>query len=397
MNKINIAELLKDCPQGMELDCTMYDNLYFDKIYDNDYCIYKIECYTIVNDIKTAVNFTKFGTFNTHTNSKCVIFPKGKTTWEGFIPPCEFKDGDIITYKCEQGLVSMILRKFVNFVEIHFHCALSNNAKGFITDNYIIGEPRYVNHATEEEKQKLLKEIEKNGYYWDEEKKCLLKLPDFKDGDIVALDTFNNSLQVFIFNKWVNKKTGVAHCYLLLDDNDILDLKYGAYYIERLATKEEKERLFDAIKHKGYEWNPEKKCLKKLTSKFKVNDKIKNIKDGIKGIVTKISDGNIYATCREGDFYFSLVSQDEWELIPNKFDLSALKPYKSEILYRNSPGGYWKPAFWGAYISENSEQHSNHNYLTTDGFARYCIPYKCNEHLLGTQDDCSKYYKTWEE
>lgn len=29
-NKINIVELLKDCPQGMELDCTMYEDVYFD-------------------------------------------------------------------------------------------------------------------------------------------------------------------------------------------------------------------------------------------------------------------------------------------------------------------------------------------------------------------------------
>ena len=28
-NKINIAELLKDCPQGMELDCTTWDNVTF--------------------------------------------------------------------------------------------------------------------------------------------------------------------------------------------------------------------------------------------------------------------------------------------------------------------------------------------------------------------------------
>ena len=31
-NKINIAELLKDCPQGMELDCTMFDNVVFDEV-----------------------------------------------------------------------------------------------------------------------------------------------------------------------------------------------------------------------------------------------------------------------------------------------------------------------------------------------------------------------------
>ena len=31
-NKINIAELLKDCPRGMELDCTVYDNIIFDSV-----------------------------------------------------------------------------------------------------------------------------------------------------------------------------------------------------------------------------------------------------------------------------------------------------------------------------------------------------------------------------
>lgn len=28
-NKINIAELLEDCPKGMELDCIIYDNVEF--------------------------------------------------------------------------------------------------------------------------------------------------------------------------------------------------------------------------------------------------------------------------------------------------------------------------------------------------------------------------------
>lgn len=32
MEKINIANLLKDCPKGMELDCTMYENVEFDYI-----------------------------------------------------------------------------------------------------------------------------------------------------------------------------------------------------------------------------------------------------------------------------------------------------------------------------------------------------------------------------
>ena len=31
-NKINIAELLHNCPKGMELDCTMYEDVYFDYV-----------------------------------------------------------------------------------------------------------------------------------------------------------------------------------------------------------------------------------------------------------------------------------------------------------------------------------------------------------------------------
>ena len=30
--KINIAELLKDCPKGMELDCTMFENVTFVRV-----------------------------------------------------------------------------------------------------------------------------------------------------------------------------------------------------------------------------------------------------------------------------------------------------------------------------------------------------------------------------
>ena len=37
------------------------------------------------------------GCWDKSSSAKCVIFPKGKTTWKGFVPPCQFKDGDIIS------------------------------------------------------------------------------------------------------------------------------------------------------------------------------------------------------------------------------------------------------------------------------------------------------------
>ena len=95
-NKTNIAELLKDCPRGMELDCTMYENLYFDYISNSEYSkIYPIRCYT-EDDMKAKypITFTLYGRPSQHDSAKCVIFPKGKTTWEGFHKP--FEDGDIV-------------------------------------------------------------------------------------------------------------------------------------------------------------------------------------------------------------------------------------------------------------------------------------------------------------
>ena len=103
-NKINIAELLKDCPKGMELDCTMFDNLFLNNVNKDD--LYPIMCYTICDGIRNKVVFTEFGEFNRFLSSKCVIFPKGKTTWEGFTPPCKFKVGDRTTHEATSGMSS---------------------------------------------------------------------------------------------------------------------------------------------------------------------------------------------------------------------------------------------------------------------------------------------------
>lgn len=80
-NKINIAELLKDCPEGMELDCTVYDNCTLEIVFEG--CLYPIQIQTP----EGLVNLTKYGSMSQSTHSKCVIFPKGKTTWEGFQRP----------------------------------------------------------------------------------------------------------------------------------------------------------------------------------------------------------------------------------------------------------------------------------------------------------------------
>ena len=40
MEKLNIAELLKDCPKGMALDCTIYEDVTFEEVRSDDTLYY---------------------------------------------------------------------------------------------------------------------------------------------------------------------------------------------------------------------------------------------------------------------------------------------------------------------------------------------------------------------
>ena len=170
-NKINIAELLKDCPQGMELDCTMYENASFEEINNS-------HPYPIVIRVGKAdtICLTKEGNWNKYSNAKCVIFPKGKTTWEGFHRP--FKDGDILT----NGDIIFIYNGFENDLSYGTYAIIGY----YETFNLNMPTKKYnTRFATEEEKQKLFDAIKANGYKWNKATKTLDKLvkPKFKVGD----------------------------------------------------------------------------------------------------------------------------------------------------------------------------------------------------------------------
>lgn len=182
MEQINVVKLLKDCPSGMELDCVMYDNLYFDSLnadYDGT-----ISCYTLIDGIKSSIDFSKYGTFNNHKGAKCVIFPKGKTTWEGFVPPCKFEDGDILT----DDSSIFIFQKWVdNCTAARTYCALHND--GYFENGSILHfDIDSTKHATDAEKVKLFQVIKDNGYDWNPETKTLEKLvvPKFNVGDTIT-------------------------------------------------------------------------------------------------------------------------------------------------------------------------------------------------------------------
>jgi len=303
MEKINIANLLKDYPKGMELDCTMYEDVYFDYVDELNI----IHCYIKNEGFKTSITFNQHGTPNSNIKSKCVIFPKGKTTWEGFVPPCKFKAGDVLYVDCADKESDGDVYKYIF----------------------------------------ILKEIDSLNNYFSY---CHLSINGF----------FPSSQ--YLFDK----------------------------YTPRLATEEEKQKLFHAIKDNGYKWNAETKTLEKLIEpKFKVGDRIKK---GEK-IATIV---RIYENCCDvrydsGIGSFTIDLQDEWELVPNKFDISTLIPFESRVLIRDHESQKWRPAIWGVY-----EPETYFPYKLIGCISCCCIPYEGNEHLLNTTNDCDEFYKTWE-
>lgn len=93
----------------------------------------------------------------------------------------------------------------------------------------------------------------------------------------------------------------------------------------RLAIDVEKETLFEALARKGKYWNAEKKVVEDIK--------------------------------KEHQF----------------------KPFE-KVLVRDNRKEAWRAAFF-SYINEYKR------YVTTSMSWKYCIPYKGNEHLLGTNKD----------
>lgn len=181
MEKLNIAELLKDCPIGMELDCALFENLEFDHIDKNS------GAYSIICRVKTewggynVHTFTEYGCYSTEKYSKCVIFPKGKKTWEGFQRP--FKDGDVLISKSGNPF---IFKRLNDRSRCYSYCGIDVFGQFQLeSDDWTFANS--LRFATEEEKEKFFKAIKANGYKWNDETKTLEKLiePKFKVGDRV--------------------------------------------------------------------------------------------------------------------------------------------------------------------------------------------------------------------
>ena len=125
-----------------------------------------------------------------------------------------------------------------------------------------------------------------------------------------------------------------------------------------------------------------------IEPKFKVGDKI--IRKGRVGKdyaipILKIENG-MYILPKST---MPIETQDDWKLVPNKFDITTLKPF-DKVLVRDVNDEEWTPNLYGYPLYEKDKA-----YQCVLNYWNQCIPYEGNQHLLGTHDDCDDYYKTW--
>ena len=216
----------------------------------------------------------------------------------------------------------------------------------------------------------------------------------FKDGDILATDLGS----VFFLNTRLNTDERYG-CYVGIGGDGSFHICEPFAYKEccGFAKEEEKQKLFKAIKDNGYRWNAETKTLEELIEpKFKVGDRIKVIYNNNQYDIKELTDTHYTLVEVKYKFkYTEPISEDKkWELVPNKFDITTLKPFESRVLVRDNNTQTWKPAYWGFYDKTNNV---NYPYIIVGGgLYGMSIPYENNEHLLNTTDDCDEFYKTWE-
>lgn len=329
--KINIAEILKDKPQGTKLYDWLYNiDVESDTISTTDtetvvWCINETD-----NNTTCHRGYSEFGTVRGCSDGLRILLPsKEMRDWSKFA----WKKGDVLI--SNDGKKEVFFNGFTDdtyalFKAKHEFEVLSNgntiylaNEDGIATSDYTLEDndaaQTYINTIEERLGGKLNRETLEIEPVQSE----------FKDGDIVYAD-YGHKQAVFI----VSGKTDLSEGYNSFIALDLwgltLDMGCMSFFKKdlcklRLATEEEKQQLFSVLEKEGKAWDAEKKEVVALKSLW----------------------------------------------TPKPFD---------KVLVRDSKSDKWRANLFGYMDKDRYYCCVYANWI-------YCIPYEENEHLLGTTKD----------
>ena len=325
--ELNIAEILKDKPQGTKLYDLLYNvDVELDTVSTTDtetvvWCTNETD-----NNTTCHRGYSRIGTVRGCPDGLQILLPsKGMRDWSKFA----WKKGDVLI--SNNGNNNIIFIKFTDDTYTHFkgkhlceNSVLTSAYAEVKTMDYGLATysvSLYINTIEKKLGGKLNREtleIEK-------------PQPEFKDGDIIVMKAEFHGEYTLITKGW---KAQPWRCYCFCNNSDWVntvesDLPFIASNIQyRNATKEEKEHLLNNLHKKGKRWNAEKKVIEDIKKEYQ------------------------------------------------------FKPFE-RVLVRDSKDSLWHIDLYEGMLEEGYE----HNYSCMASVWVYCVPYEGNEHLLGTTKD----------
>ena len=331
-DNINVLEVLESKPNGTKLWCVLFGKCFLDGI--------------DINNIRPIrIGIEKGDTFKLTANAKlggkyidgdCLLYPsKEMRDWSRFA----WKKGDILI--SSDGGTEVIFDKWYDDTYTSFYCKHYLNSedetKFVYYEEFICTTERYA-IEDKDKAQIYIGIIEErlggklNCETLEIEKKTM---PELYDGDIAFAD-YGNRQDMFIVTGRTSSYDGYTS-FISLDLNHMtLSLGCKTSFFKkdlcelRLATEEEKIKLFDALTMEGKYWDAEKKEVMDLKPKIE------------------------------------------------------LKPF-DKVLVRDGKDEIWEPAFF----FRNQPELNVYKYQTVGGKLRvYCIPFnEETEKLIGTSND----------
>lgn len=326
--KINIAEILKDKPQGTKLYDWLHNiDVELDTIITTD-TETVVWCTNETNNNTTCHRgYSVFGTERGYPDGLQILLPsKDMRDWSKF-----FKKGDVLIcyegkkpyYTIFDGFEDNTYRAFKGkFAHDCYEGKWYQNEGNLSTNTF-----QKLNRAYSE--IYVTKIEERFGGKLNRETLEIEKpQPEFKDGDIVMSDSGTIVLVRGIsFTRKIYYHAYMRNEYIYINQVE------GEFFsrtsrIKRFATDSEKQQLFDALAKEGKAWDAEKKMIVNLKPKVE------------------------------------------------------LKPFDN-VLVRHQ-----KTEEWRANIFSHTDKTDEYlDYVCVNGRWEFCIPYEGNESLLGTTKD----------
>lgn len=283
--------------------------------------------YIDIDNRKRFWCFSVYGSTNSFPNGCVLLFPSREMRdWEKF----SWKKGDVLS---DDGGRLCIFKSFAHSSYLTFKAKLIKHEGPFIKSDTFLAYTKDWHKTSDDVAKEYIVEIEKkyNGKL-NLETLEIEEHPEFKDGDIVVAEGENKGKKIFIFRYKIRDSNTDEHgykSYINVNSDGSLFNNMTFYlrkdFVYRPATDSEKQQLFEALAKENKVWDAEKKQIVDLKPKVE------------------------------------------------------LKPF-DKVLVRDSQSDKWRVNLFG-YIDKDEYYHCV--------FANwvYCIPYKGNEHMLGTTKD----------